>query len=266
MGNTLTTSAFSMLRALGDACVPAWLRPTPAPEADVMKLIVGLGNPGKRYEATRHNVGFMVVDRLVRQRSLDGPRNRFHADTFQGLFDHESVMLLKPQTFMNRSGLAVGEAARFFKLDPADVLVIVDDVALPAGSIRLRGSGGAGGHNGLASVQQALGTQNYPRLRIGVDEPRIEGRRINQADYVLSPFTDEQRQKMDTAGGALDNAAAAAACWATEGLDPAMTRYNTPNPKPKNKTAKPPKTSESANRSESASDADSPTTERTEKP
>ena len=239
-----------------------------------MKLIVGLGNPGSRYAATRHNVGFMVIDRLVRQRLLDGPRNRFHADAYQGLIEHESVMLLKPQTFMNRSGLAVGEAARFFKVDPADVLVIVDDIALPAGFIRLRGSGGAGGHNGLADIERVLGTRDYPRLRFGVDEPRVNGRRIDQADYVLSPFTEPQWQAVEPA---IASAADAAATWATQGLEPAMNRYNTPNPKPPKPKKQPP--AEAADppdaakpespenpRSESTRTDDSQTTERTENP
>lgn len=231
-----------------------------------MKLIVGLGNPGPRYESTRHNVGFMVIDRLARRYLLDGPRNRFHADTFQGPLGGQTAVLLKPMTYMNRSGLAVGEAARFFKVDPADVLVLVDDIALPSGFIRMRGSGGAGGHNGLSDIQQALGTQKYPRLRIGVDEPLVNGRRIDQADYVLSPFTDEQWQRVDNA---LNHAAEAAACWATDGLDLAMTRYNTPNPKPpKNKSAQTDNVPqpESENRSESLEQSGSQTTERTEKP
>lgn len=228
-----------------------------------MKLIVGLGNPGARYAATRHNVGFMVVDRLAQKRLLDGPRNRFHAETFEGVVETEKLMLLKPQTFMNRSGLAVGEAARFFKVEPQDVLIIVDDVALPAGSIRMRGSGGGGGHNGLADVQRVLGTQKYPRLRIGVDEPLFEGRRVNQADYVLSPFTESQWRAVDKA---LDQAADAAACWALEGLDLAMTRYNTPSEKSakQNKTDNVKQPTDS--RSESSEQGDSQTTERTENP
>ncbi|MEX2673043.1 MAG: aminoacyl-tRNA hydrolase [Phycisphaeraceae bacterium] len=227
-----------------------------------MKLIVGLGNPGAKYAATRHNVGFMVIDRLVSKHLLDGPRNRFHADTYQGLFDSETVMLLKPQTFMNRSGLAVGEAARFFKVEPHDVLIIVDDVALPAGAIRMRGSGGVGGHNGLADIQQALGTANYPRLRVGVDEPRINGRRVNQADYVLSPFHDEQRPAI---ASAVDEAAAASFCWATEGPGQAMNRFNTPNPKPKKSTTNASKPNQES-RSESPDEGGSQTTERTENP
>lgn len=190
-----------------------------------MKLIVGLGNPGKRYAATRHNVGFMAVDRLAERHGLTGGKTRFHADAIEGRVADQRAMLLKPQTYMNRSGLAVGEAARFFKLDPADLLVIVDDTALPVGAIRLRPGGSSGGHNGLEDIRRALGTDRYPRLRIGVGEPKIGDRPVPQADYVLSPFSDDQRRQLTPA---LDSAARACETWLNEGTEAAMNQHNTP--------------------------------------
>ena len=186
-----------------------------------MKLIVGLGNPGAEYDRTRHNVGFLVLDRLARRYAPGAvARSRFHGATLDAIIDSAKALLLKPTTYMNRSGLAVGDAVRFFKLDPAeDLLVIVDDLALPCGSIRLRGEGSAGGHNGLADIEQKLGTASYARLRIGIDQPG----RIPQKDYVLGRFTPDQLDRVESA---LDDAAEAAACWCTHGLSHAMNTFN----------------------------------------
>lgn len=185
-----------------------------------MKLIVGLGNPGSEYEHTRHNAGFMVLARLVQRHKLTGIRARFHAAAIEGLVAGEKCLLLQPQTFMNRSGQAVGEAVAFYKLDPtADLLVVVDDVALGVGTIRLRGSGSAGGHNGLNDIERALSTREYPRLRIGIDPPG----RVPQKDYVLSRFSPDQRAALDPA---LDRGCDAVETWITQGLDTAMNRYN----------------------------------------
>lgn len=188
-----------------------------------MKLIVGLGNPGPEYANTRHNAGFMALDRLARRHGLAGAKNKFHAGVIEGSIAGHRVMLMQPMTYMNRSGLAVGEAARFHRLEPADVMVVVDDFALPLGSVRLRASGSDGGHNGLADVKRALGTDAYPRLRIGVGAPEIDGRRIRQTDHVLGPFTEEQRAALSPA---LDAAADAVECWLTDGIEIAMTRFN----------------------------------------
>src|ERR1041385_4126537 len=147
-----------------------------------MKLIVGLGNPGPEYANTRHNAGFMALDRLARKHGLWGAKTRFHAGVIEGSIAGQKVMLMQPMTYMNRSGLAVGEAARFHRLEPADVMVVVDDFALPLGSIRLRPSGSHGGHNGLADVQRALGTDGYPRLRIGVGAPEGDGPPVPQTE------------------------------------------------------------------------------------
>lgn len=186
-----------------------------------MKLIAGLGNPGSQYDATRHNVGFHVVDRLARRYAPGEPgRSRFHALTLEMMIDSEKVMLLKPATYMNRSGLAVGEAVGFYKLDPAeDLLVIVDDIALPCGTIRLRSEGGAGGHNGLSDIEQKLGTKAYPRLRIGIDPPG----QAPQSDYVLGRFRPDQLELVEPA---LNEAADAAAHWVAHGIVETMNQFN----------------------------------------
>lgn len=188
-----------------------------------MKLIVGLGNPGPEYANTRHNAGFMAIGRLAQRHGLRGAKEKFHARVIEGQVAGRRVMLMSPLTYMNRSGLAVGEAAAFHKIAPSGAMVIVDDFALPLGSIRLRASGGAGGHNGLADIERALGTIRYPRLRIGVGAPEIEGRPVGHVEHVLGPFTDEQRKLLDPA---LDSACDAVECWLRQGIDLAMTRFN----------------------------------------
>ena len=201
-----------------------------------MKCIVGLGNPGPQYDRTRHNIGFDIVDALKEACAPGEPwRGRFKALTCEtriGLPDAshrvgpavsgpaERVLLMKPTTYMNLSGQSVGEAMRFYKLDPVeDVLVVVDDIALPCGSIRIRAKGGAGGHNGLTNIQQLLGTDAYARLRVGVDPPGA----IPQVDYVLGKFSPEQRDRLEPA---LKLAPAACAFWAHEGSSSAMNTYN----------------------------------------
>jgi PTH1 family peptidyl-tRNA hydrolase len=193
-----------------------------------MKLIVGLGNPGLEYDRTRHNVGFEAIDRLAR-RTVD-PANSIAKSRFSGMSletelrgadGPEKVLLIKPLTFMNRSGQSVSEAIRFFKLDPTrDLLVIVDDIALPCGAIRLRPDGSAGGHNGLADVEQKLGTNVYARCRIGIDAPG----QVPQKDYVLGRFRPEQQAPVEEA---IEQAVQAALCWVTSGITTAMNRFNT---------------------------------------
>lgn len=192
-----------------------------------MKLIVGLGNPGDRYAGTRHNAGFMAVERMARRHGLTGPKAKFHAALLEGRIANHRVMLMQPTTFMNRSGLAVGEAARFFRLAPEDLIVVVDDTALPVGAIRLRAGGSSGGHNGLEDIRRSLGTDAYPRLRVGVGEPVVGDRRIRLTDYVLGPFTDEQRAAFEPA---LDRAADALESWLDHGIEKTMTQFNTKTP------------------------------------
>jgi PTH1 family peptidyl-tRNA hydrolase len=188
-----------------------------------MKLIIGLGNPTPEYNGTRHNVGFVVVDRLADRHGLSGARQKFHGDVREGTIQNTRVMLIKPTTYMNRSGTSVAEAARFYKVDAADTLVVVDDTALAIGQLRMRPSGSCGGHNGLADIEQRLGTDGYPRLRVGIDPPKVGDRSIPQADYVLGRFTDEQ---LDRLNPALDRATVAAESCITQGTEATMNRYN----------------------------------------
>ena len=186
-----------------------------------MKLIVGLGNPGSEYAGTRHNAGFDVVDRLsARFAPGAAPRSRFGGLATDAEVGREKCLLLKPMTFMNLSGRSVLEAVQFFKLEPSrDLLVIVDDLALPCGSIRLRPDGSSGGHNGLADIGLKLSSNYWARLRIGIDPPG----RVPQADYVLGKFSPAQRP---LAEASMDEAARAAECWAAKGLQEAMNRFN----------------------------------------
>src|SRR5687768_3121311 len=165
-----------------------------------MKLVVGLGNPGPEYVGTRHNIGFDVLDQVaVRLGWIAKPddfnrlaKSKFGALTFDGVVNRasgesEKVVLLKPLTYMNLSGQSVQAAANFFQIDPTtDLLIVLDDVALPCGRLRLRPSGSSGGHNGLKDIERALGTDAYPRLRIGIDPPPA---RVPQRDYVLGRFS-----------------------------------------------------------------------------
>ena len=186
-----------------------------------MKLIAGLGNPGPQYDHTRHNVGFVALDRLARRYAPGAiARSKFQGATIDAAIGDEKVILLKPLTFMNRSGQSVAEAVTFFKIDAAhDLLIIVDDVALPCGTIRLRADGSAGGHNGLLDIEQKLGSASYARLRIGIDPPG----NIPQKDYVLGRFRPDQMPLVESA---CDEAVDAAAAWATQGITTTMNRFN----------------------------------------
>ncbi len=184
-----------------------------------VKLIAGLGNPGSNYDHTRHNVGFMVLDALAQQYGVTIRRKKFNALTEEVMAGDTKLLLLKPQQYMNRSGHPIATAAGFYKLKPADVLVVTDDLALDVGRLRLRGKGSAGGHNGLKDIQSHLGTIEYPRLRIGIGDsgPR------DTADYVLSRFSADERDVIDKS---VQTAVKAVLCWANEGIQPAMTQYN----------------------------------------
>ena len=210
-------------------------------------MIVGLGNPGVEYTKTRHNAGFMVLDRLAtRHAPRSIARSRFQGLTIEAEITTggaggrtERALLLKPMMYMNLSGRSVAEAVRFFKIDPTqDLLVIVDDVALPCGQIRIRASGSAGGHNGLADIERSLATDAYARCRVGIDAPG----QVRQKDYVLGRFTDEQWPIVDRA---INDAADAAELWLVQGTNAAMNRFNakaddTPKPpKPPTPAPKP---------------------------
>lgn len=186
-----------------------------------MKLIAGLGNPGPRYADSRHNVGFRVVDELARRWAVDVSRYDRH---FEGLVGqaHRSgqpVLLLKPSTYMNLSGQSVAAVWRYYRLGTADLLVVMDDLDLPLGHLRLRAVGSAGGHKGMEDVIRHLGTQNVPRLRIGIS--KVDRRAT--VEYVLSTFTAEERPVIEAA---IARAADAAECWLTRGIAAAMNEFN----------------------------------------
>lgn len=186
-----------------------------------MKLIVGLGNPGPEYRDTRHNVGFLVADELARRwRLSDAWREKFEALHVRTTVADEAVIVAKPLTFMNLSGQAVAGLAGFYKIDPADVLVVTDDVALPVGRLRARPEGGAGGHNGLKSIIQHLGTPAFPRIRVGVG--RGDDRR-ELSDHVLGRFEAGER---DTVSAAVLRAADASERFLTDGIERVMSAFN----------------------------------------
>ena len=167
----------------------SWKRPGPAEW-----LVVGLGNPGPKYEWTRHNVGFLVIDQLADRENLPVQRLKHKALTNTALIGGKPVLLMKPTTYMNLSGEAVGEAARFYKIPPDRVLVVSGDVSLPQGKLRVRRSGSAGGHNGLKNIIAHLGTDQFPRIKVGVGgKPHPDS---DMADWVLSKFTGPDRQAM----------------------------------------------------------------------
>ena len=190
-------------------------------KAPVSWLIVGLGNPGGQYENTRHNAGFRVADELGERGGFSIQRVKFKALTAAAVVGGQGVLVMKPSTYMNLSGEAVGEAARFYKLSPDRVLVISDDVDLPLGKLRLRTGGSAGGHNGLKSIIQHLGTDRFPRLKVGVGgKPHPD---YDMADWVLGKLTGEDKKVMDEA---VRRAADAIECLLRDGVDKAMNQYN----------------------------------------
>ena len=184
-------------------------------------LIVGLGNPGSKYEKTRHNVGFLVLDELAERKNLPIQKLRFRALTNTAQVGGVKVLLMKPTTYMNLSGQSVGEAARFYKIPPERILVISDDVDLPVGRLRIRRQGSAGGHNGLKSLIQHLGTDSFPRIKIGVGgKPHPD---YDMADWVLGRFTGVDQKHIEQAVAA---SADAVELYLSQGPEEAMSRYN----------------------------------------
>ena len=182
---------------------------------------MGLGNPGPEYEDTRHNAGFRLADRLVARWKLPPFRRADRARQTQGTWESHPVTVLKPQTYMNRSGAALAPLRVLPGFDPSQhLLILVDEVALPIGRFRLRGGGSAGGHNGLKSVEGVLQRQDYARLRIGVGPQPIDD---DLSDFVLGPFTAEEREILD---GLLDPMSEAVECWLEDGVEVAMNRFN----------------------------------------
>jgi peptidyl-tRNA hydrolase, PTH1 family len=185
-----------------------------------MKLVVGLGNPGKRYDGTRHNVGFVVVDLLAKAPGVGSFQDRFDADLAEWHEDGEKVLLMKPQTFMNLSGRSVRQAVDFYQLEHKDLLVICDDMALPLGKLRFRARGTHGGHNGLRDIQGHLGTTDYSRLRLGVDVPDEQR---DAVDHVLGKFKPSEKPVI---ADAVSLAVQAVAMWVKQGIQKCMNQYN----------------------------------------
>lgn len=185
-----------------------------------MKIIVGLGNPGAEYSATKHNVGFMVVDELARRWNITGWRKRSNAEVAEHRLAGEPVLLVKPQTYMNLSGTAVGELARWYKATAEDIIVIFDDMDLPAGKLRLRMKGGSGGHRGIESLLQHLSSDLFLRLRMGIGRPPAGWQVV---DYVLSRFTKEEQELLDAA---IIRSAEAVESIVKDGMNKAMNTFN----------------------------------------
>jgi PTH1 family peptidyl-tRNA hydrolase len=185
-----------------------------------MKLIVGLGNPGTQYKGTRHNVGFEVLARLAGRFATATPRARFHGEVVEATIASHKTLLLSPLTYMNLSGTSVLEARDFYKIEKDDLLIICDDFSLPLAKLRFRAKGSSGGQKGLDDVIRRLGSQDIPRLRIGIGVPPPER---DVTGFVLSRFTAEELPEIQTA---LDQAAQGAAAWVEHGIAHCMNQYN----------------------------------------
>ena len=185
-----------------------------------MYIIAGLGNPGRQYENTRHNAGFMALDALADQLGVAVEERKHKALCGKGVIGGERVLLLKPQTFMNLSGESIRAAADFYKVEPEHIMVIYDDISLNPGQLRIRKKGSAGGHNGIKSIIAHLGTQEFPRVKVGVGE---KPKGYDLADYVLSRFPKDERVLMEEA---FERAGEAAVCMMNDTMEHAMNQFN----------------------------------------
>jgi PTH1 family peptidyl-tRNA hydrolase len=183
-----------------------------------MKLLVGLGNPGKKYANTRHNLGFKVLEELADRYRIEQEKNRFDSIVGHIKINNEKVILLKPLTFMNLSGKAVQAVVRWFKIVPANILVIYDDMDIPVGKLRIRAEGSGGGHKGMLSIIQSLGTKDLARIRIGIGRPAD-----SNIEWVLGEFTKEEQEVIRPV---LLKAADAVEVWVKSGIDVTMNEYN----------------------------------------
>ncbi|MBE9373906.1 aminoacyl-tRNA hydrolase [Saccharopolyspora sp. HNM0983] len=190
------------------------------PDSDSIALIIGLGNPGPRYEGNRHNIGFLVADELADRAGGRFKAHKSGAEVVEGRLAGTRSVLVKPRSFMNLSGSPVAGAAKFFKVAPESVIVIHDELDLPFGTVRLKRGGGENGHNGLRSISKSLGTRDYVRVRFGVDRPPG---RMDPADYVLKDFSTVERKELEFF---IDRCADAVEALATEGLEAAQNRFH----------------------------------------
>lgn len=186
-----------------------------------MYIIAGLGNPTKEYDKTRHNVGFLAIDALADQYHIDVSEKKHKALCGRGAIEGQKVVLMKPQTFMNLSGESIRAAVDFYKVDPEDIIIIYDDISLEPGQLRIRLKGSAGGHNGIKNIIAHLGTQEFPRIKVGIG---AKPPRMDLADYVLSRFSRGEQKLMDDA---FKEAADAAVMMMTDGPERAMNHFNT---------------------------------------
>lgn len=186
-------------------------------------LIIGLGNPGKEYERTRHNIGFMAVTQFARAHDLRFSGKRMQAEIATGMAEENSIVIARPQTYMNDSGISVSQLARWYKVPPHRVLVVYDEVDLPFGALRLRPSGSAAGHKGLGSIIQSLSTSEIPRLRLGIGRPPGGGRAMG---HVLKVFASAERTQLEK--DILPAAAEAIALWLTRDMEEVMRLVNAP--------------------------------------
>lgn len=189
--------------------------------AKSMYIIAGLGNPTKEYDKTRHNVGFAVIDQLADRYGIDVSERKHRAFCGKGVIEGQKVLLVKPQTFMNLSGESLRSAMDYYKALPEELIVIYDDISLPPGQLRIRLKGSAGGHNGIKNIIAHLGTQEFPRIKVGVGE---KPPRMDLKDYVLSRFSKGEQELMEEA---FREAAQAVAMMISDGADRAMNHFNT---------------------------------------
>ena len=185
-----------------------------------MKIVVGLGNPGRKYESTRHNAGFLAIDAIARSLRFALSQEKYHALVGKGSVGAEAVILAKPQTFMNESGRSVGAILRYSHAKPGDLIVVHDELDLPLGTVRIKSGGGHGGHNGLRSIVEHICSPDFVRVRVGIGRPAPG---IDTADYVLSVFRPDERA---LAAESIDRAGDAALAVLVEGLTPAMNKFN----------------------------------------
>ena len=185
-----------------------------------MKLVVGLGNPGRKYEQTRHNIGFAVLGQLARKYGVGGVKSKFHGEVVEADLNNQRALLLSPLTYMNRSGLSVQAAKEYYRIANEDLLVLCDDMNLPLGKLRFRAQGSSGGQKGLEDIVRRLGSEEFSRLRIGIGSPP---EKWDGADFVLSRFHKEELPEIEEA---LHTAVDAVALWAREGTEFCMNRYN----------------------------------------
>ena len=194
---------------------------TKAPAGQIEYILVGLGNPGRKYEGSRHNVGFMTIDRLCEKLSARTDRIKFKSTCGDTMLCGKRVLLVKPQTFMNKSGEAVSEAMRFYKIPPERVFVVFDDISLPPGKVRVRRRGSDGGHNGMKNIIYLTGKDTFPRVKIGVGGKPSPG--WDLADWVLSSFSAGERKEI---AAAVDQAVEALECMVQGDIEGAMNQYN----------------------------------------